>query len=73
MERLIKRSETSGRSDDNVEVIKKRFITFQNENEIILSTMKQKTQIIEIDSSGTEEVIFNSICENLAKVLQKNL
>ena len=29
--RILKRSETSGRSDDNIEAIKKRFVTYSNE------------------------------------------
>ena len=29
-ERLLKRGETSGRSDDNIDTIKKRFETFMN-------------------------------------------
>ena len=31
MERLIKRGATSGRTDDNVDSIKKRFVTYQQE------------------------------------------
>eukprot|EP00966_Prymnesium_polylepis_P023800 548404-Prymnesium_polylepis.1 len=31
-ERLLARGQTSGRTDDNIESIKKRFVTFKNES-----------------------------------------
>ena len=34
--RLLKRGETSGRSDDNLESIKKRFVTYQQETREIV-------------------------------------
>jgi UMP-CMP kinase len=36
LNRLLKRGETSGRSDDNIEVIKKRFATYENETKEII-------------------------------------
>lgn len=39
-QRLIKRGETSGRADDNVETIKKRFETFRTETEPVIAHYK---------------------------------
>ena len=38
--RLIKRGETSGRADDNIETIKKRFETFKTETEPVIAHYK---------------------------------
>ncbi len=36
LNRLLKRGETSGRSDDNIESIKKRFVTYNEETREIV-------------------------------------
>jgi len=36
LNRLLKRGETSGRSDDNINSIKKRFVTYENETKEII-------------------------------------
>jgi len=48
--RLIKRGETSGRADDNVETIKKRFETFTNETQPIIEEFQKKSQVQKINS-----------------------
>ena len=39
--RILKRAETSGRADDNIETLKKRFSTYKNE-QIPVVTMFEK-------------------------------
>ena len=70
MKRLIKRSETSNRSDDEVEIIKKRFVTFQEENKPILDHMEKVSKVIKVDSSGSHEEIFNVICTEIKDLLK---
>ena len=70
MERLIKRSETSNRSDDEVEIIKKRFLTVQEENKPILDHMEKVTKIIRIDSTGLPEHVFKVICTEIKKIIK---
>ena len=70
MDRLVKRGETSNRTDDQVEVIKKRFITFQEENKVILENLEKVTKIVKIDSSVKEEDVKNKICEELDALLK---
>ena len=39
--RLLERGKTSGRSDDNIESIKKRFVTYENETKEIIKYYSQ--------------------------------
>ena len=48
--RLLKRGETSGRSDDNAETIKKRFQTFEKETKPIVDHFKQVGNLVAINS-----------------------
>ena len=50
MERLIKRGKTSGRIDDNVEVIKKRFETYQHETKDVINYFKSKNKAIVVSA-----------------------
>jgi len=53
-ERLLERGKTSGRSDDNIESIKKRFTTYLNETMPILQYYEHQGMVHKID--GTREV-----------------
>jgi len=53
-ERLLERGKTSGRSDDNIESIRKRFHTYQNETTPILAYYDHQEIVHKID--GTREV-----------------
>lgn len=47
--RIMKRSEHSGRVDDNAEVIKKRFVTYNQETYPIIEQMKKEgTRVFEV-------------------------
>ena len=52
--RLIERGKTSGRADDNIESIKKRFHTYQNETTPILAYYEHQQLMHKID--GTRDV-----------------
>eukprot|EP00747_Dinoflagellata_sp_TGD_P079355 gnl/TRDRNA2_/TRDRNA2_160474_c0_seq1.p1 gnl/TRDRNA2_/TRDRNA2_160474_c0~~gnl/TRDRNA2_/TRDRNA2_160474_c0_seq1.p1 ORF type:complete len:234 (-),score=43.05 gnl/TRDRNA2_/TRDRNA2_160474_c0_seq1:130-831(-) len=49
-ERLLNRGKTSGRSDDNIETIKKRFITFKEETVPVLELLASKIATKKINS-----------------------
>ena len=68
VQRILERGQTSGRSDDNQEVLLKRFNTFYSESQPIVDYLKKTTRVIEINS-GTVKEVFESICENLNKIL----
>jgi adenylate kinase family enzyme len=67
--RLLKRSETSNRTDDQEEIIEKRFKGFLEENEPILNQMGTKTKVIRIDSSKEKEKVFEEVCELIEKII----
>jgi adenylate kinase len=61
-QRLVKRGETSGRSDDtNEEVIRKRFAVYRNETEPVADHYKQKGKFKAIKGVGTIDEIFATI------------
>ena len=69
--RLLKRGETSNRTDDQEEVIKKRFDTFQEQNQVILDNLKNVTKIIDIKSKNSEKEVFEEICAEFDCLLNK--
>ena len=72
--RLLKRAESSGRIDDNIEVIKKRFKTHVEQSQPIEAKLKEMGPFIEVNASGTIEDIFSKIVVELDKIIhQKNI
>ena len=62
IKRLVKRGETSGRSDDtNEEVIRKRFAVYKDETEPVADYYKQQQKFEVIRGLGTIEEIFKAI------------
>jgi UMP-CMP kinase len=60
--RLLERGQSSGRSDDTIEVIRKRFRTFQEETMPILDYYeKHNTTIHKIASDQTVEQIYSKV------------
>ena len=48
--RVVERSKTSGRTDDNAETMRKRFKVYYSETEPIIERYRSKNNVIEIDS-----------------------
>lgn len=62
VKRLLKRGETSGRSDDlNEEVIRKRFAVYKNETEPVAEYYKQQGKLENIKGVGTVDEIFDAL------------
>lgn len=60
--RLVKRGETSGRSDDtNEEVIRKRFAVYKNETEPVAEYYKEKGKFEAVKGIGTVDEIFETL------------
>jgi adenylate kinase family enzyme len=59
--RLLKRGETSGRTDDNLESIKKRFKTFVDQTKPVIEYFQEKNKVLTIDSSGSFEETFSKV------------
>jgi adenylate kinase len=63
--RLLKRGETSGRSDDNLETIKKRLQVYETKTTPVNEFYKNSGKYHAIDGMGTVEEIFGRISEVL--------
>lgn len=53
MKRLGVRSATSTRSDDNIEVIKKRFQTFEQQTLPVINWFRKSNRVIEASSENS--------------------
>eukprot|EP00930_Biecheleria_cincta_P033646 TRINITY_DN23307_c0_g1_i1.p1 TRINITY_DN23307_c0_g1~~TRINITY_DN23307_c0_g1_i1.p1 ORF type:complete len:393 (-),score=81.60 TRINITY_DN23307_c0_g1_i1:184-1362(-) len=56
--RLLGRGATSGRVDDNLETIRKRFRTYQQETVPIIKKYQEKAMVYSIDGMPTAEEVF---------------
>ena len=66
MSRLLKRGETSGRSDDtNEEVVKARIIEYHNKTAAVADYYSQFNKVVTIKGEGTVEDIFNALCNEI--------
>jgi adenylate kinase len=59
--RLLKRGETSGRSDDNLETIEKRIQVYECQTAPVIDFYKQEGTYRGIDGQGTVDDIFDRI------------
>jgi len=59
--RLLKRGETSGREDDNIESIRKRFRVFQEQSMPTVEYFEKQGRVIRVEATGTEEDVYQRI------------
>ena len=67
--RILKRSETSGRNDDNIESLKKRFATFRNETMPIVDYYDKQGKCRKIDGLRSIEEVFADLEKTFASYL----
>jgi UMP-CMP kinase len=60
--RLLKRGESSGRSDDNAEVIAKRFRTFVTDSKPVIELLEERGCVRHVDACASEAVVFERVC-----------
>jgi adenylate kinase len=66
VKRLLKRGETSGRSDDtNESVIRKRFFVYKKETEPVAEYYKNQNKFVVIRGIGSIDEIFNAISSTI--------
>lgn len=65
LDRLLKRAETSGREDDNIESIKKRFQVFKETSFPVIETFEKKNKVRQVrkfdchsNSAGINSIFF---------------
>lgn len=61
IERVMERSKTSGRNDDNIESLKKQFVTFKKETLPIVKILKKDSRYKKINALGTIDEIFEKV------------
>ena len=69
--RLMERAKTSGRIDDNIDIIKKRFKTHEEQSKPIEEQLKKIGSFIEVQGNGTVEEVFGKIVNQLDKIMEK--
>ncbi len=68
IKRLLKRGETSGRSDDNnEEVIRARIIEYHTKTAIVADYYKKFNKAVMINGEGTIDDIFERLCTEIDK------
>ena len=60
-ERLLDRGKTSGRSDDNLASIRKRFKTFHQQSEPVIAEFRRMGKVRIINSVPPPDVVFNNV------------
>jgi UMP-CMP kinase len=70
--RLLKRGETSGRSDDNAESIKKRFKTFVETSMPVVDYFEQEGRVVKVVATKTPDEVYKETRERLEQRLGKN-
>jgi len=72
-ERLLKRGQTSGRTDDNAEAIKKRLATYHSQSVPVLTKMGQAGLVKQIDATQTPDQVFADVEKALAQFKKQQI
>ena len=66
-ERLLKRGETSGRSDDNEESIKKRFKTFVETSMPVVEMFEKDGRVLKVSATKTPDEVYAEVRKGFAE------
>ncbi len=66
--RMLKRGQTSGRTDDNMETIKNRLSVYHEKTKPVIDFYKERNKYVCIEGIGTINGIFERICETIDKL-----
>lgn len=69
-QRIIERSKTSGRDDDNLESLKKRFKTFRDTSMPVVDMYRKEGKVADIDSSEPIPQVYEQVKAALNKHLK---
>ncbi|KAI5780510.1 uridylate kinase [Geopyxis carbonaria] len=73
LKRLLKRGETSGRIDDNIESIKKRFRTFVETSKPVVDYYRKSGKVIDVPAVGTPEDVYKHVKLELKDKLKQTV
>lgn len=65
LQRLMKRGETSGRADDNIESIKKRFRTFVETSMPVVDEFESQGRVVKVNAEQAPEDVYRDVQEKL--------
>ncbi|CAD7703460.1 unnamed protein product [Ostreobium quekettii] len=71
-ERLLKRGETSGRADDNVETIQKRFAAFRTCTQPVIDEFRSTGKLHTISAEPPPDDVFAEFCKVIDELEQKS-
>ena len=66
-ERLLNRGKTSGRADDNVESIKKRFRTFVETSMPVVEYFEKHNKVVKIKAVKSPDEIFEEVKKSMGE------
>jgi len=61
VERLMKRGQSSGRSDDNMETIRKRFRTFKETSMPVVQEYEKMGKVVKISAVPSKDIVYNRV------------
>jgi UMP-CMP kinase len=64
-ERLLNRGKTSGRADDNIESIKKRFKVFIETSLPVVEYFEKRGKVIRVDGARPPEVVYEDVRQKM--------
>ena len=67
--RLLQRGQSSGRADDNLDAIKKRFVTFEKESRPVVQQFAEEGRVRLIDGTQTPEQVYKQVRQLVADVV----
>jgi adenylate kinase len=66
--RLVNRGKTSGRSDDNEEVIRARIEEYENKTAAVASHYEKLSKVTHVKGEGNVDEIFQALCKHINTV-----
>lgn len=72
LERLLKRGETSGRVDDNIESIKKRFRTFTDTSYPVIEHYAKEGKVCKISCVNAPGVVYQEVKQAIKRILESS-
>jgi adenylate kinase len=68
LRRLLNRGKTSGRSDDNEDIIRARIVEYQNKTVPVARHYEKLGKVVHVKGEGNVEDIFQSLCKHINAV-----
>jgi adenylate kinase len=70
--RLVKRGETSGRTDDNEATISKRIVEYENKTRPVAEYYASQDKLFKVHGIGEIDEIFSNVCNTVDGICMKN-